>query len=232
MSQIQSGTLEKLQDLIPDQIGDNRRWSTTLVNNLIMLAARAAWERIGFQHGEQEIDLVDDEPEYDLDPKFITVTRVEFASVGPEGPAPYDYDYYVDGGSFEDFDRVSRVWRVDRGVRPELYTLLSAPGSPNAKIHFYPALANATGLRIRVTGMVTAPLASETTQQVHDDVQDKFLVPYTTGLLYAREDPSYAAEQFAEAEQGGMELRGRYADEYPTGRSRNHARAYYSGQGW
>ena len=45
MSQVVTGVTQKLQDLMPDQIGTNRRWSTTALERYIMLADRAVRER-------------------------------------------------------------------------------------------------------------------------------------------------------------------------------------------
>ena len=118
MSQIQSTALTRLQELFPDHIGDNRRWSLGMVNNLIMLAARDAWERIGLQHGYEEISLVDDQAEYTLDVKFISVTRVEFSSQEPEEGASSVYDFILEGATFGDFDQDTVTRRGVRGVRP------------------------------------------------------------------------------------------------------------------
>lgn len=45
MSQLVTGVTQKLQDLLPDQIGTNRRWDSTTLERLIMLADRAVRER-------------------------------------------------------------------------------------------------------------------------------------------------------------------------------------------
>lgn len=211
MSALQSGSLAKLQDLLPNQIGSNRRWPTALVEDLIMLAARAAAERIGFMHREQEIDLTDGTSEYTLDSEFISVVRVDYASSAPDGGSGLStYDDYLEATTFSKFDEYRRSWRSDTGVRPEWYTLLSTPGTPAASIFIYPPIATVGGQRIRVKGL-GIPAVGTT---VHEDIQDRFIVPYVMSMLYATEDEDMAAQYMGEVESAVPSLRGRYASEY------------------
>ena len=131
MSAIQAGTLAKIQDLVPNRIGSGLTWETAHVQNLIMLAARAAWEQLGMNHGSERISLVAGQHEYTLDQKFISVDRVEFSTVGGQDP---DYDGYLHPASLNVFDDLCPSWRELGAVRPELYTLVGTPGSPDAEI--------------------------------------------------------------------------------------------------
>ena len=209
MSAIQAGTLAKIQDLVPGRIGDGRTWETAHVQNLIMLAARAAWEEIGTDHGIEIITLVADQNEYTLDQKFISVQRVEYSSGG--GPA-FEYDDYLLPATFRDFDRLSRSWRGDGGVRPELYTLLSAPGCPSSEIFIYPTLAAVSGEVIKVTGEIIG--TTSTTSM--EDVQDLFVVPYTMAMMYAATDVGLARHYMGKVAEGQYVLVGVSADEYAT----------------
>lgn len=210
MSAIQAGALAKIQDLVPNRIGQGLTWETAHVQNLIMLAARAAFEQIGMHHGSETITLVAGQNEYTLDSQFISVERVEFSTVG--GPA-FDFDGYLHPITFTILDELNRAWREEDGVRPELYTLIGTPGAPNSQIFIYPALAAVSGQVIKVTGEIVG----STTTTTMEDIQDQFIVPYTMALMYAATDTRLARRYMAMADDGYYALVGRHADEYASG---------------
>ena len=183
MSQVVTGVTEKLQDLLPNQIGSNKRWSTSDLERYIMIADRVARERTGNLESFQAISLVSDTAEYTLDSEFVDVFAVEYSTDGS------DYEYYLKPATFEDFDALNRSWRDDGGVRPEWYTLVGTPGLPTCKIHIYRPLTTATTQTIRVRGH----RIGTTTSAVPDDVQEALHVPYVMTMLTASEDPRQAA---------------------------------------
>ena len=210
MSAVQAGVLEKLNDLVPGQIGDGLRWETAFVESLITLASQIAWERIGMNHGSEVIDLVADQYEYDLDTKFITVDRVEYSSIGGVSP---EYDDYLEASTLNHFDGISPSWRNTGGVRPEYYALLSAPGTPNSQIFVYPSLSAVGDEKIRVTGKVIGTSLTG----VSDDVQDQFIVPYVLGLMYVNKSQELGRRYMAQANAGRHELEVKYTNEYAGG---------------
>lgn len=183
MSQVVTGVTQKLQDLLPNQIGSNRRWTTAAVERYIMLADRAVRERTENLFTFQNISLVSATAEYTLDSEFIDVVAVEYSSDGTT------FDYYLKPATFDDFDRMNVNWRDDGGTRPEYYTLLSAPGLPTASIHIYRPLTTATTQVIRVHGH----RIGTTTTTVPDHVQDECHVPFCMAMMVAKDDPQQAA---------------------------------------
>ena len=61
MSQVVSGVLEKLGDLLPNQIGTNRRWSTAAVTRHIMFADNLVREKTENRYHQQIIPLQEGE---------------------------------------------------------------------------------------------------------------------------------------------------------------------------
>lgn len=183
MSQVVSGVTQKLQDLLPNQIGENRRWTTAAVERYIMLADRAVRELTENLVGYQTISLVADTAAYTLDSEFIDVVAVEYASDGTT------YDYYLRPATFSDFDRLNVGWRADGGTRPEYYTLLGAPGSPGAKIHVHRPMSSVTAQTIRVHGH----RIGTSIMRAPDHVQMETHVPFVMAILVAKDDPRAAA---------------------------------------
>jgi hypothetical protein len=207
MSQVVSGVTEKLQDLLPGQIGANSRWTTTDVERHIMMADRAVRERIGNLLHRQEITLLADTSEYTLDSEFIDIVSVEFASDGST------YDEYLQPITLNDLDKINLGWRDDGGTRPEFYTVLSAPGLPTAKLLVYRPMSSVDAQTLRVTGYGIG----STTTDCPDDVQDKCHVPYVMAILLAQEDARAAAEWFGQYLGGCDEMRRRFRSRYSGG---------------
>ena len=210
MSQVVSGVTQKLQDLLPSQIGSNLRWSTSDVERHIMMADRAVRERTENLFHRQEITLLADTAEYTLDSEFIDIVSVEYAADGST------YDYYISPVTLSDLDKINIGWRADGGGRPEFYTVLSAPGLPTAKIQVYRPMTAVTAQTIRVTGIGVGA----TTTDAPDDIQSKCHVPYVMALLKAGDAPSEAAKWFGEYLGGCGEIRRRTRSKYATGLSR------------
>jgi hypothetical protein len=210
MSQVVSGVTQKLQDLLPGQIGTNLRWTTSDVERHIMLADRAVRERTGNLYHQQEITLANDTAEYTLDSEFIDIVSVEFASDGST------YDDYLKPVTLDDLDKISLNWRDDGGTRPDYYAVLSAPGLPTAKILVYRKIATVDAQTIRVTGL---GIGTSTTT-VSDDVQQRCHVPYVMAILYAHENPRRSAELFGEFLGNCDEVRRRTLSKYANGPAR------------
>ena len=199
MSQVSSGVLQKLQDILPGQIGSNLRWSTTDVERYTMLADRAVRERVDNLYHEQEIVLTEDTLEYTLDSEFIDIVTVEFSSDGST------YDRYLNPGTLDDLDNKTISWRDSGGTRPEFYTLLSAPGCPESKILIWRPMISVDSQTIKVIGHGVGT----TTTYVADDIQGKCYVPYVMALLKAKSTPQEAFKWFGQYVDGCSTIRGR-----------------------
>jgi len=207
MSQVVSGVTQKLQDLLPGQIGANSRWTTADVERHIMMADRAVRERIGNLLHRQEISLVADTSEYTLDSEFIDIISVEYAADGST------YEYYLNPVTLDDLDKINIGWRADGGTRPEFYTVLSAPGYPVAKLLIYRPLSSVDSQTLRVTGY---GIGASTTD-CPDDVQSKCHVPYVMSILMAHQDPRAAAEWHGQYLGGCDEVRRRFRNRFSGG---------------
>ena len=207
MSQVVTGVLQKLQDLMPGDIGDNLRWSTSDVERYTILADRAVRERTENLYHRQTINLVQDTLEYSLDTEFIDIVSVEYASDGST------YDYYLRPITLDDLDKISLSWRDDGGVRPEFYTVLSAPGMAITKLLVYRPMTSVDSQTLRVTGI---GIGTGTTA-VPDDVQGKCHVPYVMAILMASDAPQKSAEWFGQYLSGCDEVRRRTRSRYSQG---------------
>jgi len=191
-SAVQAGVLAKIQDLLPNQIGTNRRWAQADVERHIMYADGLIRERIGNLYHQQEITLLADTREYSLDSEFIDIVSVEYASDGST------YDWYLNPVTLDDLDKVNVGWRDDGGSRPEFYTLLGAPGVPTSKIQVWRPMSTVTGETIRVTGLGIGA----TTTTCSEDIQNKCHLPHVMAVLLAKSDPQAAAQWFAKYLEG------------------------------
>lgn len=207
MSQVVTGVTEKLQDLLPGQIGTNLRWSTSDVERHIMSADRAVRERTENRLHRQEISLVADQLEYTLDSEFIDIASVEFAIDGST------YDYHLAPVTLSDLDKTDIGWRDNGGIRPECYTVLSAPGLNTSKLLVYRPMTSVDAQTIRVTGIGLG----DSEDDVPDDVQAKCHVPYVMAMLKAGEDDQAAARWFGEYLGGCDEIRRRTRSPYAGG---------------
>jgi|GEM_PF-5047628 len=215
MSAVVTGVKAKLADLLPDQIGSGKRWSDALVGGYIMAADAAVRDRCETLWYSQAIDLVDDQIEYDLNSRFITIKSVEFSSDGT------NYDDFLQPATLGDFDDVSQLWRLDRSARPEFYALLSAPGLPDttgsaddsAKIVIYRGISSTSGEKIRVNGYGIGLTSSA----VPDDIQYKVHVPYVMAMLLAHQDTRSAVASYREFQRGCIEARARFTNKHPGG---------------
>ena len=210
MSAVQANVLIKLQDLLPNQIGTNRKWATADVERHIMFADRLVRERTGNLYHQQEISLVADTLEYALDSEFIDIVSVEFASDGST------YDWYLRPVTLDDLDKISLSWRDDGGTRPEFYTLIGAPGISRTKVLIYRQMSAVDSQTIRVTGIGMGATDSD----CPSDVQNKCHVPHVMAVLLAKENPQLAAEWFGKYLQGCEVVRRRTLSRYAGGTSR------------
>lgn len=206
MGELVSGVTEKLQDLLPNQIGANARWTTADVERHIMMADRAVRERLENRYHQQEISLQADVAEYALDSEFIEIVSVEYAADGST------YDYYLSPVTYDDLDKFDIGWRDNGGSRPEHYLVTSAPGLPAAKIRVYRPMTAVDSQTIRVTGFGLGATDTE----VNEDVQAKCHVPYTMAILKAAEDPAEAADWFRQYLEGCEEIRRRTRSRYSS----------------
>jgi len=122
MSEVIAGVLAKVKARLPDQIGQNSRWTETLISDLTILADRHTRDLCEVHKAEAEFALSDDTISYDVPSHFISIDKVEFALDGT------NYDWLLQSRSMKDLDTVSHSWRTDRSTRPDFYTLLSVPG--------------------------------------------------------------------------------------------------------
>jgi len=164
-----------------------------------MLADRAVRERTENFYYEQEIVLVADTLEYTLDSEFIEIVGVEFASDGST------YDRYLKPATLDDLDSKTIGWRDSGGTRPDYYTLLSAPGCPEAKILIWRPMTSVDSQTINVIGFGVGT----TTTTVPDDIQGKCHVPYVMALLKAKSAPEEAARWFGKYLDGCETIIGR-----------------------
>ena len=206
-SQVQSGVLEKVQDLLPNQIGTNRAWATESVERHIMNADRLVRERTGNLYHQQEITLANATLEYALDTEFIDIVSVEFAIDGST------YDWYLRPITLDDLDKISLSWRDDGSARPEFYTLLSTPGLPSCKIQIYRPIATVGAQTILVTGLGIGT----TTTTCPDDVQNKCHVPHVMSVLLAKKNPQEAASWFQQYVAGCEVVRRRTLSRHSKG---------------
>lgn len=216
MSAVVSGVKAKLSLRLPGQIGTNRQWSDTYIETLILAAAHAACERIGYQWVTQTISLVNNTHEYALNSTIVGIQTVKYAVDGT------NYDDHLSPSSLLQFDRFTSKWREDRGVRPSYFALLSAPGLQDvsatgisAKIIVYPALSSVGSAKIKIEGVGIGG----TTTTVPDDVQEKIHVPYVMSILRAVQNPDDAAVHYAAYASGCDAVKGRFIAPYPGGAS-------------
>ena len=210
MSQVVSGVLEKLKDLLPNQIGTNRRWSDASVERHIMFADRLVRERTGNLYHQQVISLVEDNHAYSLDDEFIDIISVEYSSDGST------YDWYLRPITLDDLDKISLSWRSELGTRPEYYTLLGAPGTHTTDMRIHRGMVATASQTIRVTGLGVGT----STTDCPDDVQGKCHVPHVMAALLAKQSPQEAAVWFGKYQNGCDEVRRRTISRYSQGTER------------
>lgn len=215
MSSVATEVLAKVKADLPNQIGDNARWTDALVTNLILAADRATRDKCEVHYAEQEISLTDDTVSYDVAQNFISIEKVEFALDGT------NYDWLLKSMSMTDLDSVSRSWRTDRSTRPDSYTLLSAPGvqdngdgSVPSQILIYPAMTTAASATIKITGLMVPAVGGFLTAVMPEDVQAKCHVPFVKSVLYAVESPQRAAEEWQKFVSGCEAVRNRFRSQY------------------
>jgi hypothetical protein len=217
MSAVVAGVKAKLMLKLPGQIGTNRQWSDTYIETLILAAAHAAAERIGYQWVTQAISLVNNQHEYALQSSFIEVLSVDYSADGTS------YIQHLSPVTLTKLDRVSTKWRDDRSFEPNRYVLISTPGlqsestvvlaSKTATVLIYPAVATVGSAKIRVSGWGIG----STTSNVPDGVQDRVLVPYVMAMLRATQNQQEAADWFAKYVVECDKVRGRFNNPYVDG---------------
>lgn len=199
-SDLQTGSLAKIKEIVPNQIGENRRWSESLVNGLVALVAGVISDSVGFTHASTDFALIGNQSEYSLPTSYISITRVIFNNGLSDS-------YEIDPATFNDFDNVNMAWRNDRSSRPQMYTIEGTPGSTDAQIVIYPCLATTDGSTFTIRGVAIG------SGDMMDDIQDKAIVPYVLAMLYAWEEIDKALMYWQEASEGVWELRSQYANE-------------------
>ena len=211
MSQVVSGVLEKLKDMLPNQIGTNRRWSDASVERHIMFADRLVRERVGNLYHQQIITLraydEDVASVYDLDDEFIDIISVEYASDGST------YDWYLKPATLDDLDKLSLSWRGGPRLRPERYTLLGTPGAHTTTLQVYGEPTTVGVDTLKVTGLGTGA----TTSDCADDIQGKCHVPHVMSVLLAKQNPNEAASWFTKYLDGCETVRRRTISKYSQG---------------
>ena len=192
---------QKVQDLLPDQIGTGLRWTDSFVNTVARAADYAACDRCECAWHTQEIGLVADTLEYALDPDLISVVSVEFSSDGT------NYDNYLRPATFKEFDELSMSWRDDRGSTPQWYALLGCPGLPEtttdagdaASIVIYRSLSSVDSEKIKVGGFAIDPNGLH---GVDDFIMDEAHVNYVMAILLATANPQKAMELYGKFLKG------------------------------
>ena len=213
MSAVVSGVLAKLELLLPGQIGDNRRWSTSLVQELTMAADARICDQCVMKWLSQTIPLVAGQDTYDLDSDFIKVISVEFAYDG------VNYDNFLMAATLKDLDDLYPIWRVSpSGTRPDYYTQLGAPGIPDltgstgnaSKISIYRQLPTVTAETIRVNGYALGAV----NRDVPDDVQAAVHVNYVMAMLRAKESVEMASTYYQAFLNGVRSVKSRFVGKY------------------
>jgi hypothetical protein len=205
MSQVVSGVLEKLQDLLPDQIGDNARWTTSDVERHIMLADRAFRERSESLYNDAVPQVRDTYYEYTLDTDMIDVISVEFSADGSV------YDDYLKPITLEDLDKINPKWRSDGSSKPEYYVLLGTPGFSGCRIILYPIMSDISD---SPTMRIVGHSIGATTDYVPDDIQETCHVPYVMSILKANESPREAVDWHRQFLDGCEEAKKRYRNKF------------------
>jgi hypothetical protein len=211
MSAVVAGTKAKLQNLFPNRIGDNKAFSTSYVESLIMAGFYDACERCNLVEGTERVALVDDTLVYDLAEPFIEVLSVELF----DGSSRVGHLTAV---TLDDLDKMDRTWRNSRGAEPEYYTLLSAPGIPEtstdaadgSRIQVWRPMSTAGDYEVWVNGIQTGTSATH----VPGDVQRLCLVPYVMAHLKAVAAPDMAAYYMGKYLEGCEKVRGRFSHKY------------------
>lgn len=206
MSQVLTGTTEKLRDILPGQIGVT--WPTGTVNSLIMAADAATKERTQSWFVTEEISLEADEDTYDLGSSFISIKSVEYAADGTT------YNGYLTPVTPEDLDKINYRWRADTGTEPEYFFLLGAPGlqadqtyhENGSQIVIYPKLSSVTAQKIKVKGFGIGA----TTDYVPDEVLDLCHVPYVAAMLTFHENNKLGSHYWSEFKRGCEIVTARY----------------------
>ena len=198
---------EKIRRLLP---GTENRWSDEYLYKLVHMADCAIKERGETLWASEEIDLYADTIYYALPTDVIHVRSVQFAIDGSS------YEHWLDKKTFRDLDERSLTWSKDRTTIPELYVLMSAPGtSAYSKICIYPGLSAASSQKIRVNHLSCYPdygaaaVASTAPEWVHVQVY----VPHVMALLYATSQPALAIEFWAEYMRNIRRVKATYAQD-------------------
>lgn len=217
MSAVVAGVKAKLALKLPGQIGTNRQWSDTYVETLILAAAHAASERIGYQWVEQTITPAANTFEYALNSTFVEVSSVDYSADGTS------YTRHLSPISLQKLDRLNVNWRDDRAIEPTRYALISTPGlqsdttaiaaNNTAKILIHPAPTGTGAARIRIGGFGIG----SSTQSVPDGLMERVHVPYVMSILRSTQNPQEAMVYYRQFVDGCDEVRGRFADQYVTG---------------
>lgn len=217
MSAVVAGVKAKLALKLPGQIGTNRQFSDTYVETLILAAAHAAAERIGYQWGLQEITLVNNQSEYALSSNFIEVLSVDFSADGTS------YTRHLSPVTMHGLDKINTNWRDDRSSEPNRYALLSTPGLQSqttellavntGKILVYPAMSTAGGAKIRVAGHIIGT----TTTSLPDGVLERVHVPYVMSILRSTQNPQDSAAWYQEFVSECDKARARFVNQYIEG---------------
>jgi len=212
VSAVVAGTKARLEKLLPGRIGDNKTFSTSYVESLILAGFYDVCERCNLLPSSEDVTLANDTLIYDLTEKFIEITSVEWV------PGDTTRQGHLKAVTLSDLDKMSRKWRDDRGTRPEYYCLLSAPGIPEtstdagdgSRIVIWRPLSTVDDDKIRVNGIISGTAATP----VPDDVQRLCLVPYVLSHLKAVQNPQAASGYMAIFEQGCETVRGRFSHRY------------------
>ena len=211
--------LQMVKDLLPEQVGTNKRWTDAFVQAVIACADRAVRERIGVHFHTQVITLANDTATYDLDPEFVSIDTIEFSTDGTT------YDWRLEAQSLKGMSDRMPAWRDSRGTRPDLYALLSTPGTQGqaspaivpSQVVIYPCLASVTSETIRVTGSAvignTTDLATAT---VGTDILKKCHLPYVLSVLYAVESPERAQVEYDNFIVGCQTVKSRFGAQGET----------------
>ena len=204
MSQVASGVLEKLTDLMPSDVGSNRRFSSSEVERYTMIADRIVREQIENRNHSQEITLVTDQLEYTLDSEFIDILSVEFSEDGST------YDHELRPVTLDDLDRINYNWRDSGGSMPGVYALIGTPGTPTSKILIWRPLSSAGAQTIKVTGHGIGT----TTSDQPDFVQGKCHVPFIMAMIRAEESPQEAVNWYSRFNDGVYDVRNKSRNRY------------------
>lgn len=203
MGALISGVTERVRAMAPDH---EDQWTDAMVQSLIYLADLSVREEADLEWASVEIELVNGALYYAIPSDVIDVRSVEFSRDG------ITYDHILSCVSFEDMDDIDVRWQESSGTTPELFSILSAPGSvAYSKILIWRPLLSTSGEKIRINYIKSRTSEdSLAAVEVPDEVMEDVYLPYVLGLMRQGESPEEAMEYMRVYDKNIGRVKARY----------------------